>query len=298
MTITGINLVGLSRLKISVTKLIFRMKNKKPLLLLCLIMATAVVTFFSCQKNVVAPADETNIPVGKSELQIMLTDDPSQIFDSIFIDIKRVEVKVKDSTGAERWDTLTIRAGVYNILRFRNGLDTLLAIGYIPNGEIKKIRLTLGSNNYVMLNGVSIPLNLSSSDAVITIDVNGHVDRIGTRRFKIWLDFDGHGSIRIKSNGRLELKLKLSHFCNGNSGEIEGEIRPSGALPAVVMAIAGTDTLTAIPDRDGEFKIRGIKTSTATLIITPSNGYKDSVITNIQIRRGDDTDLGKIVLHR
>lgn len=298
MTITGINLAGLSRLKISVTKLIFRMKNKKSLLLLCLIMVTAVVTFFSCQKNVDAPADETNIPAGKSELQIMLTDDPSQIFDSIFIDIKRVEVKVKDSTGAERWDTLTIRAGVYNILRFRNGLDTLLAIGYIPNGEIKKIRLTLGTNNYVMLNGVSIPLNLSSSDAVITIDVNGHVDRIGTRRFKIWLDFDGHGSIRIKSNGRLELKLKLSHFCKGNSGEIEGEIKPSGALPAVVMAIAGADTLTAIPDRDGEFKIRGIKTSTATVIITPSNGYKDSVITNIQIRRGDDTDLGKIVLHR
>lgn len=273
------------------------MKNNKLLLLLCCFV-TATIVFLSCQKTVDAPADEANIPPGKSELQVMLTDDPSQIFDSIFIDIKRVEVKVKDSSGAERWDTLTIRAGVYNILRFRNGLDTLLATGYIPNGEIKKIRLTLGTNNYVMLNGVTIPLNLSSSDAIITLDVNGKVDRIGTRRFKIWLDFDGHASIRIKSNGRLELKLKLSHFCNGNSGEIEGEIKPGGALPAVVMAIAGTDTLTAIPDRDGEFKIRGIKTNTATLIITPSNGYKDSVITNIPIRMGDDTDLGKIVLHR
>jgi hypothetical protein len=273
------------------------MKNKKTLLLLASIMAVVVI-FFSCQKIVDAPADEANIPPGKSELQIMLTDDPSQIFDSIFIDIKRVEVKVKDSTGAERWDTLIIRAGIYNILRFRNGLDTLLATGYIPNGQIKKIRITLGTNNFVMLNGVSMPLNLNSSDAVITLDVDGKVDRIGTRRFKIWLDFDGHGSIRIKSNGRLELKLKLSHFCNSNSGEIEGEIKPGGALPAIVKAIAGTDTLTAIPDREGEFKIRGIKTSTATLIITPSNGYKDSVITNIPIRMGNDTDLGKIVLHR
>jgi Domain of unknown function (DUF4382) len=220
----------------------------------------------------------------------MLTDDPSQIFDSIFIDIKKLEVKIKDSAGNERWDTLSIRAGVYNILRF--------TIGNIPNGELKKIRVTLGTNNYVMLKGVQIPLNLNSSDAVITIDVNGSVDRIGVRRFRIWLDFDGHGSIRIKSNGRLELKLRLSHFCNSNSGEIEGEIKPSAALPATVTVIAGTDTLTAIPDHEGEFKIRGIKTTTATLIIKPSNGYKDSVINNVIIRRGDDTDLGKIVLHR
>lgn len=274
------------------------MKNKKTLLLLPLIALTTIITFFSCQKEAASLPEDAAIPAGQSQLQVMLTDDPSQIFDSIFIDIKKLEVKIKDSAGNERWDTLSIRAGVYNILRFRNGLDTLLAIGNIPNGELKKIRVTLGTNNYVMLKGVQIPLNLNSSDAVITIDVNGSVDRIGVRRFRIWLDFDGHGSIRIKSNGRLELKLKLSHFCNSNSGEIEGEIKPSAALPATVTVIAGTDTLTAIPDHEGEFKIRGIKTTTATIIIKPSNGYKDSVINNIIIRRGDDTDLGKIVLHR
>lgn len=273
------------------------MKNKKPFLFLSLISLIVTITFFSCQKDVVKPED-ADIPAGQSQLQVMLTDDPSQIFDSIFIDIKMLEVKIKDSAGREFWDTLAINPGVYNILRFRNGLDTLLASGNIPNGEVRKIRVTLGTNNYVMLNGVSIPLHLSSSgDAVITIDVNGHVDRIGNRRFRIWLDFDGHGSIRLH-NGRLELKLHISHFCHSNSGEIEGEIKPSAAFPVVVTAIAGTDTLTAIPDHDGDFKIRGIKSATATIIITPSNGYKDSVINNIQIRQGKETDLGKIVLHR
>jgi hypothetical protein len=272
------------------------MKTRKPFLVLALIFAAVTISFFSCQKEV-SLAGDTDIPAGKSQLQVMLTDDPSQIFDSIFIDIKRIEVKVKDSTGAEHWDSLTITPGVYNILRFRNGLDTLIATGNIPNGRIEKIRITLGTNNYVMLNGVQMPLFMNSSDAVIIIDINDSVDRIGVRRFKIWLDFDGHGSIRLH-NGHLELKLHVSHFCHSNSGEIEGEIKPSGALPAVVKAIAGTDTLTAIPDHEGEFKIRGIKTATATLIITPSNGYKDSVINNIQIRQGDETDLGKIVLHR
>jgi len=269
------------------------MKNKKPFLFLSLLTITVIVVMFSCQKNI--SSELSAVPPGKNQLQIMMTDDPSVIYDSIFLDIQRVEVKVEDSTGAEHWDTLTIRAGVYNILRFRNGLDTLLASGYVPNGEVEKIRITLGNRNAVMLNGNTIPLVLTSNQVIV--EIHGDLDHLDPNHLRLWLDFDGHGSIRLH-NGRLELNLHVSHFSHNNSGEIEGEIKPSGALPATVTAIAGTDTLTAIPDHEGEFKIRGIKTSTATLIIKPSNGYKDSVINNIQIRRGDDTDLGKIVLHR
>lgn len=272
------------------------MKNRKTHFFLSLFIIGAIA-FFSCQKE--TRNDPGDIPAGKSRLDVMLTDDPSQLFDSIFINIQKLEVKVEDSTGAEHWDVLTIRPGIYNILRFRNGLDTLLASGYIPNGEVKKIRITLGTGNYVMLNGVSIPLDLHSSDTVVTIDVHhGSFDNMGIRHFRIWLDMDGHGSIRVKSNGRLELRLKLSHFCRGNSGEIEGEIKPGAALPAVVLAVSGTDTLMAIPEQDGEFKIRGIRSNTATVIIKPSNGYKDSVINNVPIRFGEDTHLGRIVLHR
>ncbi len=269
------------------------MKIKKSLLFLSLFLTTMIVVFISCKKE--TSAGPGAVPPGKSELKIMMTDDPSVIFDSIFLDIQRVEVKVEDSTGRERWDTLTIRAGMYNILRFRNGLDTLLAAGYIPNGEVEKIRITLGTRNSVVLNGAIIPL--TNIDKVITIDVHGDVDHLDPRHLRIWLDFDGHGSIRFH-NGRWELKLKIGHFSHGKSGELEGEIRPSGALPATLMVIAGADTLRAIPENDGEFKIRGIKTNTVTLIIKPSNGYKDSVINNIPIRRGNDTDLGKIVLHK
>ncbi len=269
------------------------MKIKKSLLFLSLFLTTMIVVFISCKKE--TSAGPGALPPGKSELKIMMTDDPSVIFDSIFLDIQRVEVKIEDSTGRERWDALTIRAGVYNILRFRNGLDTLLAAGYIPNGEVEKIRITLGTRNSVVLNGAIILL--TNIDKVITIDVHGDVDHLDPRHLRIWLDFDGHGSIRFH-NGRWELKLKIGHFSHGKSGELEGEIRPSGALPATLMVISGADTLRAIPDNDGEFKIRGIKTNTVTLIIKPSNGYKDSVINNIPIRRGNDTDLGKIVLHK
>ena len=76
------------------------------------------------------------------------------------------------------------------------------------------------------------------------------------------------------------------------------KIKPSAALPASVAVIAGTDTLRAITDHDGEFKIRGIRANNVKVIITPSNNYKDSIINNVPIRINDDTDLGKIVLHK
>ncbi|HNN71941.1 MAG TPA: DUF4382 domain-containing protein [Ferruginibacter sp.] len=271
------------------------MKIKKPLLTAGICLAFAFV-LFSCQKE--AASDGSNIPAGKSQFDIMLTDDPSILFDSIFINIQKVEVKTEDSAGIERWEALNIRPGIYNILRFRNGLDTLLATGYVPTGEVKKIRISIGNGNYAMKNGVTVPLTLHPSDAVLTLDVSGGWDNAGVRHFRIWLDVDGHGSIRLKSDGTYELRLKLSHFCRRNSGEIEGEIKPSDALPAVVQAVSGNDTLTAIAGREGEFKIRGIRGSSATIIIRPSNGYKDSVINNVPVRLGEDTKLGKIVLHR
>ena len=251
------------------------------------------VVFISCNKEL--GSESTSVPAGKNELKVMLTDDPSTIFDSIFIDIQHVEVKVERANGSEHWDTLSIRAGVYNILRFRNGLDTLLAVGYVPDGEIEKIRVTLGNNNYVVLNGVTIPLALHHN--TITVKIDGDVDHLDPDHLRLWLDFDGHGSIRFH-NGRLELDLRIGHFCHNNSGELEGRIKPSAAFPVLVRAVSGTDTLIAIPEHDGEFKIRGIRSGTVKLIINPSNGYRDSVINNIPIRRGEDTEIGTVILQR
>jgi Domain of unknown function (DUF4382) len=273
------------------------MKNKEPFLISALFVVVTtvlIIGFASCKKEVSATG---GVPAGQTQLKVMLTDAPSTIFDSIFIDIQKVEIKVEDSTGAEHWDALTFTPGVYNILRFRNGLDTLLGTVNIPKGKVEKIRITLGTGSYVMFGGVKTLLTIPSGANQIIIKVDDDVDHEDDNHSRIWLDFDGVGSIRL-NNGKLELKLNVNHFCKHSSGELEGKIKPKDALPVVVRAVAGTDTLTAIPEDEGEFKIRGIKTSTVKLLITASNGYKDSVINNIQIRQGEDTKVGTIVLHR
>ena len=67
------------------------------------------------------------------------------------------------------WQDLQIRPGVYDLLTLRNGTDTLLASGTIPEGKIKRIKITLGTNNSLVKDSVSYPLNLWKGDSVITL---------------------------------------------------------------------------------------------------------------------------------
>src|SRR5437870_61384 len=60
--------------------------------LIALVFPLAIMSlFYSCKKDDVATG-EPAVPAGMNHLKIMLTDDPSPLFDSIFIDIQMVEV--------------------------------------------------------------------------------------------------------------------------------------------------------------------------------------------------------------
>ncbi len=270
------------------------MKTMKLITVLGSALVGTVLLISSCQKQNIL---EDSIPAGKSQFKLFLTDDPSLVFDSIFIDIRMIEVKVETSAGNEFWDTLSIRAGIYNILKFRNGVDTLFVHDYIPSGEIKKLRMTLGNNNSVVRNGASFPLIIRDQNRQVIINVDD-IDRIRANSFQLWIDFDGHGSIIRLNNNQYELKPRIHSFNNNNTGRLKGEIKPSAALPASVMVIAGPDTLLAIPESNGEFKIRGIRTNTVQVIIKPTAPYKDSIINNVSISSGGDRDLGDIRLHQ
>lgn len=268
------------------------MKTKKILFLLVFLSAGII----SCQKDSV---NDNGVPAGQNNLRLLLVDGPSLVFDSIFIDIRQVEIRVEKTDGSEVWQDLHIQPAIYNILRLRNGIEAEIANTLIPDGRIDKLRLTLGTSNSVVKAGVSYPLYLHNNVNQYTISIDDDTDEDGDADHrKFWLDFDGHGSIIETSPNHFELVASLRHFSHHNSGELEGKIRPAAALPAIVQAISGSDTLSAVPEHEGEFKIRGIHTSTVKLIIRASNNYKDSVINSINIRQGEDTNIGTVVLHQ
>lgn len=267
------------------------------------IFLPVAVFFYSCQKEY-AGANGNNINQPHS-FTIYLTDHQTPVFDSVFIDIRMLEVKLDDDTiPNDGWVVLNIRPGVYNILRFRNGLDTMFATGTLPNARIKKIRLTLGTQNSVMKDGQSFPLQLHDDDREVVVNIESHhfeIDASG--RVLFWIDFDAGRSIQVDNSGQgnnngYRLKSHIKIFTRSHSGRIEGRVLPRAA-DALVMAINGTDTSMAIPnDDDGEFKIVGLQAGVYKVFIDGQNGYNDTTINNVQVINREDTHLSVITLHQ
>ena len=281
----------------------------------------------ACKKDV----STSDNPPGSRNVAVYLTDDPCQ-FDSVFIDIRYVEIKIDtnsryrddDDNGENeddadydenedddrdndnkhqdkygKWDTLSIRSGVYNILKLRNGIDTILGTTNIPAGKIRKIRLTLGTNNSVVISGVSHALNLSPGSnnyAYVKIRKEHEDDDFRPGQTSIWLDFNVCKSIKEK-NGQYYLKPFLKVFAMNKTGGIEGKVLPNSAQP-YVTAWNGTDTASALPEHDGEYKIRGLKSGVYSIQFQGSFGYKDTTLTNVQVQNGQETDIPTITLRQ
>ena len=252
------------------------------------------VALISCQKSASVAGE-----MGTSSVSIFLTDDPNINVDQLLVDIQAVEVKLEDdgidSLGG--WIRLNVRAGVYDILKFRNGIDTLFATGQIPSGkQLQKLRLTLGSNNSVVVGGHTFPLAIHNNESQIIVKLEDANVDASAGQVRFWIDFDAGRSIQQKGSS-FELRSQLKVFAKGKSGEIEGKVNPVDASP-VIMAINGTDTATAKPDAEGEFKIMGLAAGTYQLLIHPTaNNYKDSFMT-VVIRKEEDTNIGTIQLSK
>ncbi|MBK6827786.1 MAG: DUF4382 domain-containing protein [Chitinophagaceae bacterium] len=291
-----------------------------------LLSGLLLIFLFSCQKE----ASDNTIPEGQQRIRIRMSDGPVN-YDAVNVDIQRVEVLVAPDSCRNRsnedddddddrggrgggdchydndhddddyscmiWDTLDIRPGIYNLLDLSNGADTLLASGITVAGKIKKIRLTLGTQNSVVIDSVQYPLRLWNNYNRITINVRGEdIEEIRPGDLQIWLDFDAGRSIVRIQNNQFILKSFLRIWLPPQTAAIKGKILPDRA-DAVVSVIANNDTLVAFPNSDGRFKIRGIRGTTADVYINATaNGYRDTTLTGVAIQTGRETDIGTIQL--
>lgn len=286
----------------------------KHLLRACLGLSLIIILLFACQKE--KSINDEAVPEGQQRVKIFLSDNPVN-FDAVYVDIQQVIVQVIPDSCRGRdnnnndcyddneyrcsiWDTLDIRAGVYNLLSLSNGTDTLLANGLTLAGRVNKVKLVLGDNNSVVIDSVSYPLSLWSNQHSVTLQVKGaDIDELTPADLQLWLDFDAGGSIVRVSNNRFVLKPKIKIFVPDLTASIKGKVLPREAK-AVVSAVANGDTLIAIPyHHNGEFKIRGLKGDSAVVFINATaGGYRDTTLMGVSLRSGKATDIGTIQLRK
>jgi hypothetical protein len=265
--------------------------NTRKVLFLFIPMVAGILIFAACRKS-------TSTTGGPATLQVRLTDDPSP-YDSVLIDIEKVEVNVSADTGASSgWQTLPLlRPGVYNLLAFRNGVDTVLASANFPAGTISQMRLILGSNNSVVINGQSFPLKTPSAQQS-GLKFNIHATLTPGIVYKLWIDFNAGSSIVTTGNGGFILKPVIRTFSEAVGGSIKGTVLPWAARPAV-LAIQGTDTLLALPDSTtGYYFFGGVSAGSWNLWLHSTDSlYKDTTFA-VSVSTGVVTNAGSITLSK
>ncbi len=288
------------------------MKNKH-ILFLSLLVITASIFFASCKKNASMEAN----PATQQQLSLYLTDGPGD-FDQVLVEIKSLKVLVDTSADTRKhdnddwdrrgsddnkkdssfvWENLNIKPGVYDILRFRNGADTLLASAGISKGSIRLIKIELGLNHAVVKDSITYPVSLPpNAPNYILIKLKGHeCEQYLPGKARLWLDFDITRSIVLENNGQYYLRALFHFYHHSNTGTIAGKVVPSAAKPLVVV-FNGTDTSYGLPNKDGYFKIRGLNDGKYTVYINASNGYGSKVIPGVEVNAPKETSLGMIEL--
>jgi hypothetical protein len=283
------------------------MKTKNLFLAFASLLMIFAISFSSCTKNGVSGGDS---------LQIYLTDGPGD-FEAVNIDIQKIEVKLdkdekqmkddrfgdndddkddhlKRKDGYGEWVDVKFTPGTIDVFKLRNGVEKLLADGNVT-GTVRKIRITLGSNNTVVKSGVTYPLVLNNNtNNLLYIKLNNeHRERGAGNGLKVWIDFDIANSI-AEVNGKFYLRPVLRPFCNANFGEVEGKVLPKGIKATVTFSNGQGLNAVALPGSEGEFKIRGLKEGTYTATFA-ADGYITHTKT-VNVVKGKNTKLDLVTL--
>jgi len=229
-----------------------------------------------------------------ARLEVRLTDAPGD-YEEVNIDIQGVEVHTEEGNQNSGWTTLDVESGVYNILELTNGLDTLLASAELPAGRVSQIRLILGDNNSLVIDGETKPLSTpSAQQSGLKLNLNAVLTEGIT--YTITLDFDAARSIVTTGNGTYILKPVIRALETATSGSIKGTVTPVESAPAV-FAIAGTDTVaTAYTDEAGRFMLRSIPAGSYTVSFDPKEGFLPQQKESVNVTLGNVTDMGTITI--
>jgi hypothetical protein len=286
---------------------------KKIILGICLIVAISI-GFVACNKDNTA----SNNGLDKTSLIVYLTDAPLS-FDTVNLDIKYVEVKLdtnaahmnndsygdndndslndnKRHDGYGVWDTLTFTPSIINVAAFRNGIDKMIATGTVI-GTIRKIRLTLGTNNSLVKNGISYPLTVRSRYVYVDLKKKHHQqDSTTMASTAIKIDVDLYRSIKL-INGSYYFLPFLKPFNDVNFAALSGNVLPTESRPFITVYNAN-DTNYGVSDKNGYYKIRGLQSGTYSINFKGNNGYKDTTISKIVLSVGTVTKVPSVTLRK
>lgn len=222
--------------------------------------------------------------------QVRMTDHPGH-YDEVNIDLKGVEI-----TGSKgQTVTLNTNTGIYDLLKLSNGLNAIIATSSLNDSKVEQIRLILGSNNTIVVDGTSYSLSTPSAEqSGLKLSVNQTLQ--ADIQNEILIDFDASTSIIQTGNGNYKLKPVLRTVVTAITGNLKGSITPIGIMATVSATSATNEVFSSNTNAMGQFQISGLPPGVYTFKVTPPLPSLPITKSNVTIVASATNNIGIINL--
>ena len=200
-----------------------------------------------------------------SKVAVRLVDAPGD-YDNVFIDVKAVVVKYNDDFIDDEFDDdymivngeleLDTDDEIYDLLELTGGTYAILADEDIPAGSISQVRLILGDDNTVVVDGETFPLQTpSAQQSGLKVQFNQTLEAGVV--YTVVLDFNVEESIVEQGNGGYLLKPVLRASAIEATGMISGSLLPLN-VPATITAAGEGIVVSTNVSSNGDFVVNGL----------------------------------------
>lgn len=234
-----------------------------------------IATLFSCSKK-----SSDDFP--KARLTAHLTDAPAS-YDEINVDILQIGAYIE----GDWYDFNIPEPGVYNLLDLANG-HTLLVIDQedVPAGKMSQMRLVLGENNTIMVDGEIFPLKTPSGQSS-GYKIQIHADMVEDEDYVVMLDFDAYRSIVETGNNTYILGPVVNGFLVSEIGQISGCVTPAENA-VMVTATNGIESYNTPVTAEGSF-LFFLPPGFYDLVFEAVNPANSVTIENVEVLDGEVT---------
>ncbi|HET8838206.1 MAG TPA: DUF4382 domain-containing protein [Flavobacteriaceae bacterium] len=250
-----------------------------------IIALVSLMTFSACSND----DDSGNVEDTNARMTVKLVDAPGD-YDEVNIDVQDVLIKYQGNEGEVSLDDVNV--GVYNLLELTGGNFVLLSDDDdVPEGTINQIRLVLGTENTIVVDGESYPLQTpSAQQSGLKIQIDQPI--IAGNTYNLTLDFDVGESIVQQGNGGYLLKPVIRGSLDAETGTITGIVLPI-ETQVLVTANNGENEISTYTNAEGIYFLNGVPEGTYTLTfeVDPALETAPIILSNIEVVAGEVTNV-------
>jgi len=244
-----------------------------------------------------------------SMIQLKLVDAPDDNYDQVWVEIIDVRYnKNNDEAGWTSFDGYPNEGDgdMVDLTELIAGSSHILTDQEIESGMLSQVRLVLGENNYLIIEGSEehIPLKTpSAQQSGLKLKLN--TELVAGYSYTFTLDWDVQKSIvKAGNSGNYNLKPTIRVIAEANSGIIEGrvaDIEETTENPIPLKAIIEVYNLSneyitsTNSNEEGLFMASGISEGVYTLKVL-SEGYSDTTSESLSVNKEESTSVGDILL--